>query len=1067
MRRPPRLRRHWSFERLERRILLSGAPNPVGINPVSSVSGDFNRDGALDVVTADEGSNDVTILLGNGDGTFQTPRTFPAGVDPIAVTADDFNGDGRLDLAVADQGDPNTGQGRGVTILLGNGDGTFQAPVLYDAGITPTSIVAGDFEGADHPLDLAVAGTGSNGVSYVSILQGDGFGGFHLSQMFALGDAVALPKSLVAGDFEGADRPLDLAVANSGSNNVTILLGDGQGEFQVQSPIALGDSALSPISIVAGDFEGADRPLDLAVANSGSNNISILLGDGQGGFQVQPPIQLGQGTKPTSLTAVNFEADGTLDDLAIADAGTNQVSLLKANGDGTFQPEPSIALGDGGAPSTILAGDFNRDGIPDLAISRQGPNENDVAVELNLGGYQFADPGTIDLAAHNTPIVADFTGDGIPDVAIIDASGDILFRQGRADQPGSFDPPIIINPDAPSRAIASVRTSQGVLLASVDAGNNPGGPSPGTISLFAYRNGQFTRVGSLPTGPWPAQLVSADLTGDGWDDLIVRNAGAGTLTLYRSDGHGWFLPGIDIPVGLSASDFTVSDIAQDGLPDLVVTNHVSGEVEVLPNEGGGNFGPPLQSPAGSGLSSQEETAGVVAGAFTQGGPPDLVTINPGTNTFAVLAGLGGGAFANPLTFPTTSPATVVRTGDFTGNGILDLAVLGADGVSVYLGNGHGGFGEPTTYPTGPNPTGLTVADVSGDGIPDLLVGNTFGDVLVLQGDGKGDFAPSQPVDQQIELAVADLRGNGERDVIFTDQALDRVTVQYGVSGPQSVIGDRSQGLMAPGAVTEADLDGDGISDLIVANCCGNDVLIYPGLGNGQFGPAQAFAVGTDPVGITVADLNGRPDLVVADEGSNDIAVLLNVPTPGGGFTFTNGPRLQLKTPTKQGIGPVATTVLTPPGGGPADLLVSNSGSNDVWLLPGVGGGFFNDQDPTIFPVGRNPGPLFVGNFMGRPGQLDLVTVNAGSNDLTLIPDFLHGGQAQEISSGGTDPVAALAGDFLEDGRTDLLVANNGDGRLALLLGGLDGLNLTESMVNPAVPHPTALALDVLTGNLHQ
>ncbi|MBV8233825.1 MAG: VCBS repeat-containing protein, partial [Planctomycetaceae bacterium] len=810
---------------------------------------------------------------------------------------------------------------------------------LGDAVALPKSITAGDF-GNGH-LDLAVANSGSKNVS---ILLGDGQGGFQVQPPISLGDSALSPISIVAGEF--ANGPLDLAVANSGSNNVSILLGDGQGGFQVQSPIALGDSALSPISIVAGDFEGADRPLDLAVANSGSNNISILLGDGQGGFQVQPPIQLGQGTKPTSLTAVNFEADGTLDDLAIADAGTNQVSLLKANGDGTFQPEPSIALGDGGAPSTILAGDFNRDGIPDLAISRQGPNENDVAVELNLGGYQFADPGTIDLAAHNTPIVADFTGDGIPDVAIIDASGDILFRQGRADQPGSFDPPIIINPDAPSRAIASVRTSQGVLLASVDAGNNPGGPSPGTISLFAYRNGQFTRVGSLPTGPWPAQLVSADLTGDGWDDLIVRNAGAGTLTLYRSDGHGWFLPGIDIPVGLSASDFTVSDIAQDGLPDLVVTNHVSGEVEVLPNEGGGNFGPPLQSPAGSGLSSQEETAGVVAGAFTQGGPPDLVTINPGTNTFAVLAGLGGGAFANPLTFPTTSPATVVRTGDFTGNGILDLAVLGADGVSVYLGNGHGGFGEPTTYPTGPNPTGLTVADVSGDGIPDLLVGNTFGDVLVLQGDGKGDFAPSQPVDQQIELAVADLRGNGERDVIFTDQALDRVTVQYGVSGPQSVIGDRSQGLMAPGAVTEADLNGDGIPDLIVANSCGNDVLIYPGLGNGQFGPAQAFAVGTDPVGITVADLNGRPDLVVADEGSNDIAVLLNVPTPGGGFTFTNGPRLQLKTPTKQGIGPVATTVLTPPGGGPADLLVSNSGSNDVWLLPGVGGGFFNDQDPT-------------------------------------------------------------------------------------------------------------------------
>ena len=1069
MRRPARPRRLWSFERLERRILLSQVQNPVGINPFSSVSGDFNRDGALDVVTANEGSNDVSILLGNGDGTFQAPMTFAAGASPIAVTADDFNGDGRLDLAVADQGDPKTGQGRGVSILLGNGDGTFQAPVLYDAGISPTSIVAGYFEGEDRPLDLAVAGTDSNGVSYVSILQGDGYGGFHLSHTFALGDAVALPKSITAGYFEGEDRPLDLAVANYGSNNVSILLGNGQGGFQIQSPISLGVSSLNPISIVAGEF--GNGPLDLAVANYGSNNVSILLGNGQGGFQVRPPIQLGEGTKPTSLTAVNFEADGTLDDLAIADAGTNQVSLLKGNGDGTFQPEPLIELGDGGAPSTILAGDFNRDGIPDLAISRQGPNENDVVVELNLGGYQFADPGTIDLAAQNTPIVADFTGDGIPDVAIVDAAGDILFRQGRADRPGSFDPPIIINPGAPSRAIASVRTSQGVLLASVDLGNNPGGPSPGTISLFAYRNGQFTLVGPpgdppapLTTGPWPAQLVSADLSGDGWDDLIVRNSGDGTLTLYRSDGHGWFQPGIDIPVGLSASDFTVSDIAQDGLPDLVVTNHVSGEVEVLPNQGGGKFGPPLQYPAGSGLSSQEETAGVVAGAFTQGGPPDLVTINPGSNTFAVLAGLGGGALANPMPFPTTTPATVVRTGDFTGDGIPDLAVLGADGVSVYLGNGHGGFGKPTTYYTGPDPTGLTVADVTGDGIPDLLVGNQFGDVLVLRGNGDGTFQPYRNTDQQITLAVADLRGNGQQDVIYADQTLDQVTVQYGAKGTPSVIGDRSQGLLAPGAVTVADLNGDGIPDLIVANSGSNNVLIYPGLGNGQFGPAQAFPVGTNPVGITVANLNGRPDLVVADEGSNDIAILLNVPIPGGGFTFTNGPRLQLKTPTKQGIGPVATTVLNPPGGGPADLLVSNSGSNDVWLLPGVGGGFFNDQNPTIFPVGSNPGPLFVGNFDGKP---DLVTVNAGSNDLTFISDFMGSSPVTStISSGGIDPVAALM--FPSgNGFDNLIVGNNGDGRLALFLGGLDGLNLAESMVDPEVAHPTALALDVLTGNLLQ
>ena len=154
----------------------------------------------------------------------------------------------------------------------------------------------------------------------------------------------------------------------------------------------------------------------------------------------------------------------------------------------------------------------------------------------------------------------------------------------------------------------------------------------------------------------------------------------------------------------------------------------------------------------------------------------------------------------------------------------------------------------------------------------------------------------------------------------------------------------------------ADLNGDGIPDLIVANSGSNNVLVYPGLGNGQFGPelngGQGFFTGTDPVGITVANLNGRPDLVIANEGSNDVSILLNEATAGGGFTFVPGPRLQA------GIGPTSTVVEDVTGDGIPDLLVSDSGSNQVTLLPGVGDGFFNDQNPTIFPVGSNPGPLF-------------------------------------------------------------------------------------------------------------
>ena len=332
---------------------------------------------------------------------------------------------------------------------------------------------------------------------------------------------------------------------------------------------------------------------------------------------------------------------------------------------------------------------------------------------------------------------------------------------------------------------------------------------------------------------------------------------------------------------------------------------------------------------------------------------------------------------------------------------------------------------------------------------------------MLAGQGNGTFRPLLDAGQNVALAVADLTGNGTKDIIYASQNLDNVVVDYG--GGQRISVGASSGLLAPGAVAVADLNGDGIPDLIVANSGGNNVLVYPGLGNGQFGPAlnggKGFFTGTDPVGVTVANLNGRPDLVVADRGSNDVTILLNQATADGGFTFVPGPRLNLKTATQQGIGPVATAIVPSPTGGPASLAVSVSGSNQVWLIPGVGGGFFNDQNPTIFSVGNSPGPIFFGNFNGTPG---LLTVNSGSNDLTLISDFMGSHPVTTtISSGGLDPVAAF--EFSSgSGFDNLVVANNGDGTFGLLEGGPDGLNLTSTETEPAL-NPTDLAFLAFTG----
>src|SRR5262249_52503011 len=202
-----------------------------------------------------------------------------------------------------------------------------------------------------------------------------------------------------------------------------------------------------------------------------------------------------------------------------------------------------------------------------------------------------------------------------------------------------------------------------------------------------------------------------------------------------------------LTVGVGVSDVQAIDTKGRSLLDLVVTNKATGQVGLLSNWGYEVFGPMEPYRAGTGLyavdtsggspvvTSLEATSAVAAGTFTSGGSTGLVTINSGTKTIGVLAGLGNGRFANPVTFYTSNPARVVRVADFNHDGIDDLALLTADGVSIYLGNGQGGFSSPVIYNVGVDPTGLTVADLVGNGQFDLLVGNAYGDVLILVGNG--------------------------------------------------------------------------------------------------------------------------------------------------------------------------------------------------------------------------------------------------------------------------------------------------------------------------------------------
>ena len=320
-------------------------PIAIGGDPGSAAAADFNGDGKLDLAIVNATSGLVSILLGNGNGTFQTPMSYSAGSNPGAITVGDFNNDGKLDLAV-------TTSANAVAILLGNGDGTFQAPQTSAAGQLPSFIVTGDFN-RDGNLDLAVVNNAIYGEGF-SVLLGNGNGTFQAPVNYT----APFAGGLVVGDFNG-DGILDVVastgVASPGS--IFLFLGTGNGQFA--APVTVPADYGGPIT--KGDFNG-DGHLDLAVTDDcNCAQLEVLLGNGDGTFQ--PPLTYATGTGPGSIVVGEFTGNRKLD-LATANILDGTVSIIPGNGDGTFRTHLDYSIGY--SPYLILPGDFNGDGTSDL-----------------------------------------------------------------------------------------------------------------------------------------------------------------------------------------------------------------------------------------------------------------------------------------------------------------------------------------------------------------------------------------------------------------------------------------------------------------------------------------------------------------------------------------------------------------------------------------------------------------------------------------------------------------------------------------------------------------------------
>jgi hypothetical protein len=335
-------------------VPASGSPFSDPGATGSLALGDLNGDGNVDAVVSDPTASKLAILLGNGKGGLvPAPSVATGGTKPAGGALADLDGDGKLDAAVANEGSNN------VSVLLGDGAGGFSAAPksrLATGGVRPVSVLTGDFNG-DAKLDVAVVNTSS---ADVSVLLGDGKGGLTL-----VGQPVATggdhPRPAVKGDFNG-DGKLDVAVAN-GSGNVSVLVGDGTGKLRGGGTSPFG---LSPRALGAGDFNGDGR-LDVAVANT-TGAVTILVGDGRGALHPLPsaPV-IPVGSAPASLAVADVDNDGKLD-IAVANAGSGDLSVLLGNGAGGFIPAPGTPVSTGGSsPSSIGLGDLNGDRRIDLA----------------------------------------------------------------------------------------------------------------------------------------------------------------------------------------------------------------------------------------------------------------------------------------------------------------------------------------------------------------------------------------------------------------------------------------------------------------------------------------------------------------------------------------------------------------------------------------------------------------------------------------------------------------------------------------------------------------------------